>query len=159
MSVVIESVSEYELERGKSMPSLLHSVLQSNLIRLLSATYHQTYLILPELSIATPDDKPLVPDIAIYPRFEIDWKNDILRQPEAPLATIEILSPKQNLSELNDKAQRYFDLGVTSCWIVLTSMDAIAVNHQEGKYTFFTKDETLVDDKIGVKLPLEEVFK
>lgn len=99
-----------------------------------------------------------LPDIAIYPKFEIDWKNDILHQPETPLATIEILSPKQNLSELNDKARRYFDIGVTSYWIVLTSTDAITVNHQEGKYTFFTKDETLVDEKIGVKLPSEEVF-
>ena len=67
---VVESLSEYELERGKPMPSLLHSVLQSNLIRLLSAAYHQNYLVLPKLSITTPDGKPLVPDIAIYSKFE-----------------------------------------------------------------------------------------
>lgn len=159
MSTAVETLSDYELERGKPMPSLLHSLVQGNLILLLKSNYGKTYHILPELSIAAPDDRPLVPDIAIYPKFEIDWQNDILRQADAPLATIEILSPRQNLSDLSSKAQRYFDMGVTSCWIVLPSMDAIAVNHQPGKYRFFSGDETLVDEKINVQLPLKEIFK
>lgn len=83
----------------------------------------------------------------------------MLRSEEAPLATIEILSPKQNLSDLNAKARRYFEMDVTSCWIVLPSMEAIAVNHQPGRYRFFSGDETLVDEKISVQLPLPEVFK
>ena len=141
------------------MPSLLHSIVQSNLIGLLRSTYGETYHVLPELSIAASDDRPLVPDITIYPKFEVDWQNDILRSQEVPLATIEILSPKQNLSDLNAKAQRYFEMGVTSCWIVLPSMEAIAVNHQPGKYRFFSGNETLVDEKIKVELPLAEVFK
>ena len=159
MSTTIETLSDYELERGKPMPSLLHSVVQGNLIHLLKSNYDSDYLIFPELSLTAPDGKPLVPDIAIYPRFEIDWQNDILRQADAPLATVEILSPRQTLSDLNSKAQRYFDMGVTSCWIVLPSMDAIAVNYQPGKYKFFSGDETLVDEKINVQLPLKEVFK
>lgn len=159
MSTTIESLSDYEIERGKPMPSLLHAVVQANLISLLNACYRETYHILPELSIASPEGKPLVPDIAIYPRFEIDWQNDVIRQKEAPLATVEILSPKQNLSDLNEKAQRYFGMGTTSCWIVLPSMEAIAVNHPAGKYKFFSGHETLIDEKIKVELPLVEVFK
>lgn len=159
MSTVVESLSDYEIERGKPMPSLLHAVVQSKLVRLLSNAYDETYLILPELTLVSTDNKPLVPDIAIYPKFEIDWQNDTLRQEETPLATIEILSPKQNLSDLNSKAQGYFAMGVVSCWIVLPSMEAIAVNHQPGKYKFFSGDETLVDEKIKVELPLGEVFR
>jgi Uma2 family endonuclease len=105
------------------------------------------------------DGKPLVPDIAIYPKFEVDWQNDVIRREDTPLASIEILSPKQNLSDLNEKARRYFEMGVTSCWIVLPSMEAIAVNHQPGKYRFFSGDDTLVDEKIKVELPLGEVFE
>ena len=121
MPTTVETLSDYELERGKPMPSLLHAVVQSNLIILLNATYGETYHVLPELTIITPDNKPLVPDIAIYPKFKIDWQNDVLRQEDSPLATVEILSPKQNLSDLNAKAQQYFDMGVSSCWIVLPS--------------------------------------
>ena len=159
MSTAVETLSDYELERGKPMPSTLHSLVQGNLIYLLKSNYNSDYLIFPELSLTAPDGKPLVPDIAIYNRFEVDWQNDVLRREDTPLATVEILSPKQNLSDLNSKAQRYFDMGVTSCWIVLPSMDAIAVNHQPGKYRFFSGDDTLIDEKIDVQLPLKEVFK
>ena len=159
MSTAGETLSDYELERGKPMPSTLHSLVQGNLVYLLNANYNSKYLILPELSLAAPDNKPLVPDIAIYPKFEVDWQNDVLRSEEAPLATVEILSLKQNLSDLNEKARRYFEMGVTSCWIVLPSMEAIAVNHQPGKYRFFSGEETLVDEKIKVELPLTEVFR
>ena len=141
------------------MPDILHSFVEGNLIYILNAKYNARYMILPELSLATSDGKPLVPDIAIYPKFEVDWQNDEVRKEDAPLATIEILSPKQNLSDLNEKARRYFEMGVTSCWIVLPSMEAIAVNHQPGKYRFFSGDETLVDEKIKVELPLTEVFR
>ncbi len=141
------------------MPDILHSFVEGNLIYILNAKYNARYMILPELSLATSDAKPLVPDIAIYPKFEVDWQNDVIRREDTPLATVEILSPKQNLSDLNAKAQRYFEMGVSSCWIVLPSMEAIAVNHQPGKYRFFSGDETLVDEKIKVDLPLTEVFK
>ncbi len=141
------------------MPSTLHSLVQGNLIYLLKSNYDSKYLVFPKLSLTSLDGKPLVPDIAIYPKFEVDWQNDVIRREDTPLATIEILSPKQNLSDLNEKAQRYFAMGVTSCWIVLPSMEAIAVNHQPGKYRFFSGNETLVDEKIRVELPLEEVFR
>ena len=141
------------------MPSTLHSLVQGNLIYILKSNYNSEYLVFPELSLTSMDGKPLVPDIAIYPKFEVDWQNDVIRREDTPLATIEILSPKQNLSDLNFKAQHYFEMGVTSCWIVLPSMEAIAVNHQPGKYRFFSGDETLVDEKISVELPLTEVFR
>ncbi len=141
------------------MPSTLHSLVQGNLIFLLKSNHSSEYLVFPELSLTSVDGKPLVPDIAIYPKFEVDWQNDVVRREDTPIATIEILSPKQNLSDLNAKARRYFEMGVTSCWIVLPSMEAIAVNHQPGKYRFFSGDETLVDEKISVELPLTEVFR
>ena len=141
------------------MPSTLHSLVQNNLIYELNHRYRTQYSILPELSLTSADGKPLVPDIAIYPRFEVDWQQDVIRREDTPLATIEILSPKQNLSDLNARAQQYFTMEVTSCWIVLPSMEAIAVNYEPGKYRFFSGQETLVDQKINVELPLGEIFR
>ena len=158
MSTAVESLSDYEIERGKPMPSLLHAVVQSRIMLNLDNHYGEKYFFLPELSINS-EGRPMVPDIAIYPTFEIDWQNDVIKQEKPPLATIEILSPRQNLADLNDKARCYFEMGVVSCWIVLPSMEAIAVNHPAGKYKFFSGHETLVDEKIKVELPLSEVFK
>ena len=95
----------------------------------------------------------------MYPKFEVDWQHDVIRREDTPLATVEILSPKQNLTDLNAKARQYFEMGVTSCWTVLPSMEAIAVNHQPGKYRFFSGDDTLVDERINVQLPLGEIFR
>ncbi len=159
MDISVETLSNYELERGKPMPSTVHSLIQNNLVYQLNHHYRTQYQILPELSLDTPDHKPLVPDIAIYPKFDIDRQHDVLRREDAPLATLEILSPKQSLSDLLEKTQRYFQLGVTSCWIIIPGMDAIAVSHQPGQYTFFSGTDTLQDDKLNIQLPLSEIFK
>ena len=37
-------------------------------------------------------------------------------------------------------------------------MEAIAVNHPPGKYRFFSGNETLVDEKISIQLPLSKIF-
>ncbi len=158
MSISLETLSDYELERGKPLPSTVHSLIQGNSIFALKSNYGKIYHVLPELSLDTPDHKPLVPDIAIYPKFDIDRQHDVLRREDAPLATLEILSPKQSLSDLIEKTQRYFQLGVTSCWIIIPGMDAIAVSHQPGQYTFFSGTETLQDDKLNIQIPLSEVF-
>ena len=159
MSSTVETISDYETERGKPLPSTLHSVIQGNLIYELSHLYRAQYRILPELSLNPLDDKPMVPDIAIYPRLEIDWQNDIIQREDAPLGTIEILSPRQNLSDLIDKTKRYFQMGVMSCWIVIPGMNAIAVNHEHEPYKFYSGTETLEDHRLSIQLPLGEIFK
>ena len=65
MRTSVETLSDYELERGKPMPSTLHSLVQGNIVYLLKSSY-KNYLVLPELSLTSADGKPLVPDIAIY---------------------------------------------------------------------------------------------
>lgn len=158
MSVSLETLSEYELERGKPMPSTVHSLVQGNLVYLLKANYNETYHIFPELSLDMPD-KPSVPDIAIYPKFEIDLLHDVLKRNDVPLTTIEILSPSQSLDELVEKSYRYFELGIKSCWIVLPSMKAIAVYQTPGSYTFFNEADILQDNHLNIQLPLTDIFK
>ena len=159
MSSTVETISDYETERGKPMPSTVHSFIQNNLIFELNYRYRQQYQILPELSLKPVDGRPMVPDIAIYPRLEIDRQNDIIRREDAPLGTIEILSPIQNLSDLIEKTKLYFQMGVTSCWIVILGMDAIAVNHPSEPYKFYSGTETLEDHRLSIQLPLGEIFK
>ena len=152
-------ISDYEKERGKPLPDLMHAVIQGNLTFQLNHRYRDQYQILSELDLKPVDGRPMVPDIAIYPKMKIDWHKDILIREDAPLGTIEILSPRQSLSEVIEKTKLYFQMGVTSCWIVIPGMDAIAVNHPNKPYKFFSGTKTLEDHQLNIQLPLSGIFK
>ncbi len=132
--------------------------MQKNLIVELEIQFRQRFTILPEVSIET-GGKTVVPDIAIYPRFEINVRYDVIHRSDFPLATIEILSPTLNLQELIDKTERYLALGVKSCWVVLPALKAIVIYCESGKYHFFSENDALKDPNMGIELPLGGIFR
>jgi len=152
-----DEISSYELERNKHIPSLNHGSIQANLIMELTP-FRKKYRIASELSLDL-SEWPSVPDISIYPKMDIDLKNDVIAMKEPPLGVIEILSPGQSLSDLTSKALGYFQHGVQSCWIVLPSLANIYVFSGPDDYAIFRTSETLHDEKLGISFPLEEVFK
>jgi Uma2 family endonuclease len=151
-------ISDYETEREKPIPSILHSIVQSNLITFLNVYYSSKFRFLTEISQHITDKKT-VPDIAVYEKFTIDWERDLTTLNLVPLLNIEILSPEQPLSVLEQKIKKYFEVGVKSSWIVFPSMKAIAVYHAAGKYKFFVEHETLKDSMLDIEIPLQEIFK
>ena len=150
-------ISSYEQERNKPMPSLNHGSIQANLIIEL-ASFRNKIRIISELSLDL-SEWPSVPDISIYPKMELDMKNDVISMKEPPLGVIEILSPSQSLADLTAKAVGYFEHGVQSCWIVLPSLSNIYVFSSPDEYQIFRANETLEDKKLGISFSLEEVFK
>ncbi len=150
------TLSEYETERNKPMPSFNHSIVQANLIVLL----HQfgNYRVASELSLDLAD-WPSVPDLSIIPKRPLDFKNDLIKLKEAPLGVVEIISPTQSLNELTDKAREYFAHGVKSCWLVLLPLTTICVFSSPDDCAFFRADQTLEDKILGIELPLKEVFE
>lgn len=158
MDAVIEHVSDYELERGKPMPTLNHAYLQKNLLVSLDYRYRKTHTVLSELSLTMPERPDAVPDIAIYPKLQIDFLHDIISMVEMPLTVVEIISPSQSQDEIIAKFERYFKAGIQSCWLVMPSLQAVAVFSAIGKYQFFTEDKLLTDAVTGIALPLNEVF-
>jgi Uma2 family endonuclease len=89
----------------------------------------------------------------------MDLRNDEISVKTPPLCVVEILSPTQNLTELTSKAFGYFQHGIKSCWIVLPMMANICVYSNPDEYDIFRATETLVDKKLDISFPLEEVFK
>ena len=89
-------MSEYEIERGKPIPSQQHARLQTRITVYLGVHYANNFEVLTELTLDTPGEKS-IPDIAISPVEEIDFNHDEINRKEPPLATIEILSPTQAL--------------------------------------------------------------
>lgn len=158
MEIIEKKISEYELQRGKPMPSKNHSIIQKRLIVSLSNKYEEVYEIFSEVSIELSDWES-TPDLAIFPKMEIDFLEDEIRLTETPLCIIEILSPTQALAELTTKANKYFRNGVKSCWLVLPTLKNIYVFTDITDYKIFNSHDILKDETLNIEIPLSEIFK
>lgn len=154
MSKVIEN--QYAFERGKPVPSEIHGYIQGRLVARLYI-YEDKYNILSELSLDL-NDWGSVPDIAIYPKRKMNFREDRIEVTTPPLCAIEILSPSQNLQELVDNASNYFQHGVKSCWLVIPSLENIYVFSSPETYTIFRSNQTLQDTALAIELELSKIF-
>lgn len=153
-----KGLSSYEIERDKPMPSKNHAYIQDNLSFAFNLRYRKEYKLLHEISLDTPD-KGTVPDMAIYPKFALDVRHDVIKISEPPLVTIEILSPEQKLQDLVDKTYRYFAFGVKSCWIVLPTLKTIMVYSDVDTFEYIKGDTVLKDPNLGFELSINEIFQ
>ena len=158
METLAPELTAYELERGKPMPSLNHSAVQANTIFELKIRYRDQFRFLSEINVEI-GGRVLVPDIGIFPAMPLDMAHDVQVLTRLPLTTIEILSPKQALDDLIDKADAYLAAGVRSCWVVMPKLQGVAVFSAPGTYVFFRGTEVLQDPATGVELPLSPLFE
>lgn len=159
MEAVADYISDYERERGKPMPTFNHAIVQKNLLVSLDVRYRKTHTVLPEINITMPERPDTVPDIAIYPKLPVDFLHDIQSMTEMPLTVIEIISPSQSNDNILAKFERYFAVGIQSCWLVIPSFQSISVYSAPGKYQFFMSGTTLSDPVTGFELSVDEVFE
>jgi Uma2 family endonuclease len=148
--------TEYLLDYGKPMPSKNVAKLKSILGKFLGK-YEDNYDIYLNLSLDLSTGK-VTPDLCFFTPEPSDWLEDEIRVKEVPLGVIEIVSPKQSTQDLVDKLDIYFGAGVQSCWIVIPTFKMINIFHAKHDYKTFMAGE-LLDEKLGIKLNLEEVFK
>lgn len=149
--------SDYELERNKPMPNIIHGLIQHKIGVLLDQIYGSKFMFINELSL---DSKPpSTPDICIYPKRKLDVRTVAAKETEAPLTTIEILSPSQSVNELMHKAwDIYFPLGAKSAWIVVPELKGIHIVLPDDTNYFFNTS-TLTDPATGIEIPVERVFE
>jgi Uma2 family endonuclease len=150
-------LSDYEIERGKPMPNIIHGTVQNALGTLLHNNYGNQFIFPSELSLATTP--PTTPDICIYHKKKLDVRAAEAKESKMPITTIEILSPSQTLEELQDKAwDIYFPAGVQSAWVVVPELKAIQILFPDGKREVFVKDE-LSDPVTDIRISVEKVFE
>jgi len=149
--------SDYELERGKPMPTLTHGVLQANLIVQLAVNYGDHYTIASEVALATVPEGS-TPDIVAYPRRELNFIDEPARQTDAPLLVIEIQSSSQSTEEMIAKTNRYFAFGIQSCWVVFPALRGVAVYSAPDSYTFFHHQDRLRDSTLSIEVDLGKIF-
>ncbi len=153
------ALSDYEMERNKPMPNLVHGLIQSKIATTLDRMgYSEKFVFPSELALDT-QPRASTPDICIYPKQKVDIKTMTARQANPPITTIEILSPNQSLNELMHKAwDLYFPFGVQSAWIVVPEIRVIHVMQADNSQKLFTTG-LLTDPATGIQIEVEKVFE
>lgn len=112
----------------------------------------------PELELKL-NGKPVKPDISVFLNLPEDWDSDIVYYTEPPIIAVEVLSPKQALSEITDKINTiYFPAGVQSAWIILPLLQTVFIRTPDGKKRAFT--EGIIKDPVtGIEIPFDKIFR
>jgi len=158
------------------MPSKKHSRAQTNITGLLYNDERFTTFVELSLDASSIDlsqfglkaKDELVSDVCVYIEPPPDQEDDELgfdeiRVTKIPDLAIEVLSPKQIISDLLFKIKAYFALGVKSCWLVMPSVQVIKVYSQSKTKTVAKtfdpqRDTEVVDEVMDIRLPIQKVF-
>ena len=120
--------------------------------------YDDLYDILPELEMKL-NGKPVKPDISVYPNLPEDWDTDVIFITEPPIIAVEVLSPKQAITDITDKINTiYFPAGVQSVWIVVPLLQTITIRTLDGKKITFSEG-IIKDPIIGIEIPFNQIFR
>ncbi len=154
-TALLDFIEEYQSE---DIMSLNHSRIINRLCVALDK-FDNDYDTLPELELELSTGK-CKPDLCIYKNLPIDWYNDTIFYNQAPIIAVEILSPKQALSELTDKAfKQYFPAGVQCVWIIIPTFRTTQVILPNGDLKIYYSTDTLIDPITGVEVNLNNVFR
>ena len=161
-------VIETDEDEVREMPSRNHSFTQARITGLLSNDERFSPFVELSLDASQMDlsqfglkiKEEIIPDVCLYPNsvgFNDD--EDELKMPEMPLLAIEIISPKQAISDILAKFKAYFALGVKSCWLVVPPIKTVAVYSQPSHYKTFAMDMTeVIDEVMDIRLPIHKIF-
>ncbi len=150
--------SEYETERNKPMPNRIHGKIQGKIVYLLISKFEDKYEFSSEVTLKTVPNS--TPDICIFPKKVLDWKEVEAKESEAPITTVEIISPSQSIDEMIRKILNlYFPFGIKSAWLVMPPpMRAICVVTPDGKKKFYDSG-ILTDPVTGIEMDVDMVFE
>lgn len=158
MEDLLESpVGTAETEDEK-MSSYNHSDLQTRLGFLLMVAYRHKFSILTELDFSFASGKTR-PDLCIMPKRKANWLADEIVVQDAPLTTIEILSPEQSLNSLTERIyEKHFPAGVQTVWLVVPTVQTVSILLPDRKQVNFSQG-TITDPVTGIQLNLGEIFE
>ena len=149
---------EVEEFQSEDIMSLNHSRIINRFCVALDK-YDSQFDTFPELELELTTGK-CKPDICIYPNLPIDWYNDTIFFTDSPLVAVEILSPKQALSELTDKAfKQYFPAGVKVVWIVVPLFRTVQILLPNGDLQHLSSNDIMKDPITAIEIDLKTIFR
>ena len=153
----VDLIDEFHTEDiiGPPTRSYNHAKLTYRLSKSFSR-YDEQYDILPELEFELSYGRAK-PDVAVCQLGKTNWLRDIIRPTTPPLLAVEILSPRQALSDLTDKAlDIYFPSGTPVVWVVIPHFRQVTIMTPDGQTT--VTSGTLQDEHTGIELNLVDIF-
>lgn len=154
----IDIFDEFQTEDvvGAPLRSYHHAIISYRLTKMLGQ-FDKQFDILPELEFELPFGR-VKPDIAICKPSKINWLKDVIRPTTPPLLAIEILSPRQALSDLIDKSlEIYFPSNVPTVWVIIPLLNIVAKLTPD-EQTNFTKG-VLIDANTGISIDIDKLFE
>ena len=150
-------VAFFEEYHSEDIMSLNHSKLIHRLSVALDR-YEDTYDIMPELELELSTGK-CKPDVAVYKNLPTDWFNDVIYYDQAPIVAVEVLSPKQAVTDLTDKAlKQYFPAGVQVVWIIIPTLRIVQTLLPDGSMQTWSSG-IMRDPVTGMEMNLGYLFK
>lgn len=79
----------------------------------------------------------------------------------APDLAVEVISPSDRRSKVDQKTERWLSLGTRAVWLIRPQSRTVEVVLANGQRTVFTEKDELVDDVIvrGFRVPVVEIFR
>lgn len=139
--------------KTEPMPSLNHSYICIEVIKQLLD--NKNIQPLPELTLNI--DNGLTPDVSVFSKNQIklDFLRDIVKFNEMPLLAIEVISPKQNIQDVLEKAVILIKAGVKAVWIIEPYGRTVFVTTEQGENI---NHEDIVETE-GIKVDFSKVFE
>ena len=142
-------------------PSRLHSAVVRNLILIFAGYGYDTF---PELTVSIDENKTVDLDLAVdRSKYQCDADDISTKVEVIPEICIEVLSPKQAISDLIEKAHRLIENDAKSYWLVNPFQNTVTVfsqNNGQVSRKNYTGDNEIPDpfgeDK---NIILNDIFK
>ena len=136
----------------RNVGDLLHSLVQRNLIVVLSRKYPSVYA-LPELRSRTRATRYRLPDVCVMLQLP---KTKYLV--DAAYIAIEILSEDDSMSKLMEKLDEYDRKGVTNIWVIDPRLRTMSV-YSNGSLTEIRGDIIATRGDPRLELTRDEIFR
>ena len=133
--------------RERGMPDEFHSAIQSFLLVYLSKLGLRTRA---ELRVRVTAQRFRIPDVCVLAA-------DAPLQPipdAAPLLCVEVLSPDDSMSEMQEKIADYVAMGVTAIWVIDPRRRALFMADREGTRPV----DEVTAEALGIRLGVAEIF-
>lgn len=129
-----------------------HALTQGKLVSFFLSRLRETGLFaIPEWRFQVKPTRFRIPDV-IVTRGKPN--EQILTKP--PLLCIEILSPEDTVSRVNQRIQDYLDFGVPVVWVIDPAERRIWIYHREGMKQ--VEGDTVKLDGTDVEIPFSDIF-
>jgi Uma2 family endonuclease len=137
------------------LPSFSYSYTKSRLNG--SLLELKKYSIFSELTLRI-EGRYYTPDICVYPKRQVDISlPDSEEITEMPSLTIEILSNTQNIQNVLNLFEIFFNAGIKSCWLVVPIAGTVIVYKSLKSGERFSCGD-IIDEQLNITVPIDKVF-